>query len=397
MAAVRACLALRDDGLHPIYEMAVQNLGMSLQHLQPDGAFLEGFTYAQMSLPTMFRAIESMARCGDDRLRDNPFVANSWKWMIQVQMPGGNVVSSGDSKLAALPTWAVRSPLDCIAYSALASGSDMALSAVAALFPESGTWPSAARYAAPRSAVQPLSLDDIPRWSFFPSQQLVTWRERWNRPMDSSSAMAVWVKGGSLLESSHGQRDQGHVNVYAGTVPILIECGTPDYADPEYLSRFASAAGHGVMQVAPVAPPNRAIDAPVSIHQLDDGGGRLSIDLRHASTLARTCRRDVEWSTAGRVHIGDHVEFMQSIAAGTEVYRFHLGCTEPPGVSFDGSVWSVRWRDANMFITSDRAVEVSVEGVRNVTTNAKQHYAVVIRLRLPESSLRLSTSVVINR
>lgn len=397
VAAVRACLMLRDDGLRPIYEMAVQNLGMSLRHLQPDGAFLEGFTYAQMSLPTMFRAVESMARCGDDRLRSNAFVANSWKWMIQLQMPGGNIVSSGDSKLASLPPWAVRAPLDCIAYSALASGSDAALSTVAALFPESGTWPGAARYAAERSKVRPLSLDDLPHWSFFPSQQLVTWRERWTRPMDPSTAMAVWVKGGSLLENSHGQRDQGHVSVYAGHEPILIECGTPDYADPEYLSRFASVAGHGVMQVDPVIPSNRPIDAPVSVHQLDDNGGRLSIDLRNASRLARTCSRDVQWSSSGRVHIGDHVEFVQPIPAGTEVYRFHLGCAEPPEVSSDGVTWSIRWQHADIVVTPDRAVDVSVERVRNVTTNAKQHHALVVRLKTSDSSLRLSTSLAIHR
>jgi hypothetical protein len=397
VAAIRACLMLRDDSLRPVYEMAVQNLAMSLGSLQPDGAFLEGVTYAQMSLPSLFAAVDSMAANGDDRLRQHPFVQGAWKWLLQVQMPGGNLVTACDSRMAVLPSWATRAPLDSIAYAAMASGDAAAIPAVSALFPECGTWPAAGRYAVARRGAQAAPLSALPLHAYFPSQQLVTWREAWSQPGAARSELALWLKGGSVRENSHGQRDQGQLSVYVGAEPILLERGTPDYADPDYLQGFASARGHGTLQLDPIDPPNRAVDAPVSVERLNDAGGRATVDLRGVSGSARSCVRTVEWSTAGTVTIDDVLVPFTQVPAGTECYRFHLGSASMPAVEQVGGEWRVSWDRAVVRIKADREIQVSVVPLSNAVRAPFVHHALSIRVASAASSLSVRTSVEVRR
>jgi hypothetical protein len=396
-AAIQACLYLRDDRLRPVYEFAVQNLSRSLNALQPDGAFLEGWSYAQMSLPMLFRAVNETAKVGDTRLQSAPFVRNSWRWMLCAQMPGGNLVSSGDSRMAVLPNWAAKAPLDAIAMAALSSGTPDAIPSVRALFPECGVWSSASTYASRVASAAPLSSPAISPWGYFPSQQLVTWREEWSTPLARGKDIGLWIKGGSLLESSHGQRDQGQVSIYCGETPILMERGTPDYGDADYVAEFASARGHGIMQVDPVVPSNRAVDAPAQVEHLDHTGGKVRVNLSAVYRTTRLCDREVQWSRGGPILITDSVEFSALQPAGTEIYRFHLGTSDLPQVVGSANEWTVSWNSASIRLTSLTPIQVEAVQMRNLVRQPGVHYALIIRVADSSSGLVLATEVTVHR
>ena len=396
-AVVLACLYLRDERLRPVYELAAANLRLSLAAFEQDGAFLEGMSYAQMSLPALFRGVEAMARAGDGRLRAMPFVQNSWRWMLHMQMPGGNLVSSGDSRMSVLPAWATAAPLDSLALAALASGSPDAVPSLRAMFPACGMWASAATYASRLASTQASAAPRIAPWGHYPSQQLVTWRQSWTMPGDQSRDVGVWIKGGTLRERSHGHRDQGQVSLYCGSTPILMERGTPDYSDPAYLSGYASAQGHGIMQVDPVLPANIPVDAPARIVRLGAGGGKVQLDLAGAYRSASSCSRMVEWDAAGSLRIEDLVELREPRPAGTEFYRFHLGASVQPAVVRDASGWTVSWRDASVRLSADVPIEVEVTAARNALCAPFVHHVLSVRSAEPGAAMSLTTEVQVLR
>ena len=396
-AAIHACLFLRDERLAAIYELAASNLLRSLNALQPDGAFLEGVTYAQMSLPSVYRAAAKMAENGDSRAQSVPFIRNSWKWMLAVQMPGGNLVSACDSRMATLPTWATRAPLDCFALAAVAAGDSSAVASLRAIFPACGSWSSAADYAVALTSVTPLATPAISPWGYFPSQQLVTWREGFAPAVDQSREIGIWIKGGTLLERSHGQRDQGHVSIYCGSTPILQERGTPDYGDPSYLTEYASARGHGIMQVDPVLPSNQCVNAPAEVQRLDASGGLVRLDLRAAYCSATTCERTVSWDRGGPVTISDSVTFTDWQPAGTELYRFHLGASAPPSVTLSGGVWTVAWESASLRISSTGDLVAEVVEVPNALRAPYKNYALLLRAGSACRAQSIVTEVTVQR
>jgi hypothetical protein len=396
-AAVLACLHLRDERLRPVHDMAAGNLRRSLGSLQPDGAFLEGMAYAQMSLPALFRAADAMARAGDRRLSDLPFTQNAWRWMLHMQMPGGNVVSSGDCRLSVLPNWATAAPLDSLALAAVASPSPEAVSSLRSLFPECGIWGSAAAYAGRLAEVAPRPVPAVQPWASFPSQQMVTWRESWSRPGDASRELGVWVKGGTRLERSHGHRDQGHVSVFLGSTPILMERGTCDYGDQSYRSEYASARGHGIMQVDPVEPPNAAVDAPLAVERLGADGGRVRIDSTAAYRSARRCVRTVAWDASGSVTISDDVALAGLQPAGTEFFRFHLGTASMPAVTRTEGGWLVEWESARIRISADVPLVLTAVPSANALRQPFVHHVLSVRAEGPASSMALSTEVTVLR
>jgi hypothetical protein len=339
---VKACLFLEGTELLAAYNLGVENLAETLNNFGSDGAFPEGVSYAQMTLGMMFDVIESVRLAGDTRLNGSQFVQNSWQWWAQMIMPGARLVNCSDSGLGCLPSWAITSPLSGMDAAGRASTDERALPVLKALFSKGNSSVAGVRYQAAISNVAAMQLSDLPTFGSFPSQQLVTWRTAAEAPASAQSAWALWVKGGSLTEG-HVHRDQGQVSVYDGDVPVLIECGTPNYADPSMTSNYASAAGHGIMQFGERQPRTLQVDAPLTVANLDHNGGDVSIDCTAAYVSCARCIRRVRWGTDRSVTIDDEANFHSSVPAGTEIYRFHTGSSVPVVISQETTGWLVRW------------------------------------------------------
>jgi hypothetical protein len=376
IALTRACLFLGDSQLLPAYNLGVESVAASLEVHGADGAYLEGFSYAAQSIGPVFELLDDLRFNGDLRCSSFGFAENNWKWLLHTVMPGGFVVNCYDSGRSRLPDWGLDAPMPHIGLVAEESGPD-ALASCAWMFPAGRSDLPGLRYAA---ALQTLSVQPgmaLPKWSYFPSQQLVTWRTAWERPSEPSRAFAVWVRGGGLRDG-HAHRDQGQVSVYAGDRPILIDCGS-DYSNPNQESMLAAAAGHGIMQVGALSPRHKAISAPIVVSRLDEQAGSVLVDSTAAYFGVVSCVRTVQWDVSGRVSFGDTVAFREEVAAGTEVYRFHTASTRPLEISGNGTSWQVTWDGAIMSINADRGIIVDQAEWPDAMLPGKMHRVITIR------------------
>jgi hypothetical protein len=393
---VKATLFLRDPALLPAYNLGVENLAASVAGQGSDGAFMEGFGYAMMSVGSLFELLDDLRANGDLRCHDNGFVRNCWAWSLHMMMPGQRFVNSYDAGSGQLPAWAVRSPFPAMVAAVLASGDTRAMHMFKGMFPDGVGTVSGVRYTAALLNLSGVS-EALPRFAYFPSQAQLVWRSAWEAPsVTSPDAFALWIRGGSIADS-HGHRDQGQLSVYVGNRAILMDCGTPDYATANFEQQYAAAAGHGIMQIGEVTPRGTAVDAPVSVDRLDDFGGRVSIDTVAAYTSATTCKRTVEWSEIGTITIHDDVALKSAAPPGAEFYRFHTGSVEPVTISEVAGVWTISWPGATMTVSADRPIDVRQASWPDATSIGATHRVVLVHCPASEAALSLRTNIVVTR
>ena len=394
VAMIKACLYLGDPTLLPAYNLGVENLAATLRASQSDGAFLEGFAYAQMSGGAMVSIIGNIHANNDLRCDQYPFLAKFWRWLLQMQMPGRYLVNCADCNLAKLPPWSTSSPLSSIVDAAFASGDTKALEAVKFAFPKSEDTLSGLQYFDAVSRVSAPAVWPLPLYEFFPSQQLLVWKSAYEAPAKLQSALGLWIKGGTLGEKSHGHRDQGQISVYKGNTVILLDCGTPhDYGDRQLDTVFASAAGHNIMQIGELKPRVLPVNAPMNIIALDGNGGHVILDLVNASTAATSCTREISWDRLGGFSIDDKVQLKSAAAGGTEFYRFHTGSLNPVTITGQGKEWTATWDHATMSFFSDIPILVEQMPWRDEVLDSKMHQVLTIRVLDESVGLRLQSTL----
>lgn len=394
---IKACLYLGDPELLPAYNFGVENIAATLKFSQGDGSFLEGLTYAQMSAGSMVSVLRSIQENGDKRFEKNPFLGNFWLWLLQMQMPGGFLVNCCDSNMGRFPKWAIESPLSSFVDAANASGDSQALSTLKFAFPEGDQSLTGIEYIDAISRKSPIESWPLPLFAFFPSQQLFVWRSCYESPRARQTAMGLWIKGGSLLERSHGHRDQGQVSLYFADKVILMDCGVPqDYGDADLETRFASAAGHNIMQVGEVKPRVVAVDAPLEIISANEKGGHVKIQLKNVYVSVNNCQREVKWDLLGQMIINDSVEWKQPVSNGAEVYRFHTGSQIPVVISGSKNEWKVVWSSATMWFKSEEPIQINQETWPDHVQEPFQHQVIVIRSEGSVQKMNLTTTVVVN-
>jgi hypothetical protein len=176
-----------------------------------------------------------------------------------------------------------------------------------------------------------------------------------------------------------------------------MERGTPAYGNPSYLPEYASARGHGIMQIDPVDPPNAAVSAPVTINRLDSEGGDVRVDSTAAYRTALRCRRGVTWDAHGSVAIRDDVLLRDQQPAGTEFFRFHLGATAMPHVTQVDGGWLVEWDAARVIVTSDVPIRVFVTPSGNALRAPFVHHVLSVRSAAAAYGMAVSTEVTVLR
>ena len=393
---IKATLYLGDPELLPAYNLGVESLAASLATQGADGAFLEGVSYASMTVGMLFEALDDLRLNNDRRCHVMPFVSNCWSWFVQMHMPGRQYVNTYDSRMSAMPDWAVSTPLGSLVSAGLGSGDDRAIPVLRTLFPAGNASVAGVRYEAALAALGQTPPQYLPTFCHFPSQQQVTWRSRWEAPSQAQSAFALFVRGGSRLDS-HSHRDQGQVSMYLGDRLILMDCGTPEYGRADLEEKFARAAGHGIMQIGERQPRNAAVDAPITVERLDEAGGKLRIDTTAAYVGVRSCQRDVEWQASGRALITDRVELDQAAPAGTEFYRFHTGATSPVEIVEGKDGWRVSWPGVIMQIRANGPISVEQVAWPDAVREPFMHQALIIRSTDSRADLEIRTQIDVAR
>ena len=394
---IKACLYLGEPELLPAYNFGVENIAATLKISQADGAFLEGFTYAQMSAGSMVSILRAIQENGDKRCENYPFLAQFWIWLLQMQMPGGFLVNCCDSNLGKLPNWAIESPLSSFIDAANASGDSQALRALKFAFPDGGQTLTGIEYIDALSAIATLQSWPLPLFKFFPSQQLFVWRSSYEAPRARQTAMGLWIKGGSMLEKSHGHRDQGQVSLYFADKVILMDCGVPqDYGDPDLETRFAPAAGHSIMQIGEVKPRVMSVDAPMEVLSANGKGGHVKVNLTNVYTSVISCQREVKWDLLGQMSINDSAEWKQPVSSGTEIYRFHTGSRVPVLISGSNNEWKVVWSSATMWFKSNQPIRIEQEIWPDHVQEPFKHQVIIIRAESLIQEINLQTTVMVN-
>jgi hypothetical protein len=393
---VRACLFLKDPALIDAYNLGVQNLAASLGGLGSDGAFIEGVSYASMTTGSLFQVIEEVRATGDMRCNAFPWVDSAWRWWLHMVMPGRQFVNCNDSRMSEIPAWAIQNPIHSMMTAALASADTSAVPNLRAMFPGSpDSSLDAVRYQV-AVAQAPQAGINIGTFGWFPSQQVVSWRSGWEAPSAPQTAMAVWVRGGSLKDS-HSHRDQGHISVYNGNRMILMECGTPDYSTADLNERYANAAGHSTVQIGALSPRNTPVDAPINISQLGDAGGDISIELQKAFPGTVACNRVIRWSNAGTVTIIDHISLPSPVPPGTALIRFHTGSNAPLECVATDVGDEIRWRGASMRISSSGLTQIAQCDWPDAVRAPFVHRAIDVSAKVASSNFEIVTELTFDR
>lgn len=394
---IRACAYLKDSNLADSLKVGEESLAETVRSLGDDGAFPEGFTYAQMTLSNLFCAIESLDGMGRQALSEAPFTRNSWRWFVSMPLGENLLVNCSDSKLSTLPAWQMETASEAMLSAALASDDATAIETVLYQFPRIppslmglrvlARWPGLIEPHRPR--LKP----SVTPWAVFPSQQLVVWRSTVPVPSKSFHGLSLFVKGGSSSPNGHGHRDQGHISISYNGKAVLIDCGTPEYSNPDYRKKFASAAGHSIMQFEPVQPSNQAIDASVQVRRIDDSGGLLRIDTTKAYTSAISCSRIVEWQSNGSVRIHDSVTFKAPVPKGTELYRFHTGVSQPLNLTDEDKQWRASSPVAEITIDANHKISVDQQTWPDRVTASNRHQAIRLVASEEIQSIEIVTSI----
>ncbi len=385
-AMVYACLYLGDERNRAAYEMGVHNLARTCLAQGEDGSWSEGLAYGLMSAEYLFWAAWALERNGDHRLLRYGFPRNFSDWVIHMAMPGGycvNAFDCGRYKIGDQPphsfllsTMLVNRPEAYWAGEHLFKSMPATLAGL--LF----------RY---YSGTQERQQAEPKPYAFFPHQQVLTWRSGW----DEKYAMGLWIRGGSVRDS-HSHRDNGHLSVYNGREPVLIEAGTPSYSDREMSIKYSPAAGHNVLQIDEVTPAGRGRHTPLTVDRMDATGGKVAIDGTNASNSTEEWMRTVAWSQAGAVTITDTVELMRDVEPHTEYFRFHTGSSTPVDLSGAGATWTAAWGANTMTFAADR--DIAVDQVEWPDRSGPRGHA-CIRIRPVKAgrALRLTTSLRFKR
>lgn len=220
----------------------------------------------------------------------------------------------------------------------------------------------------------------LPNWAFISQEKMMAWHSQIPVPYTQSDEypiqvqssyknvtkpviFSVWAKAhGSYEMKSH--KDAGHVSVYLGDAPILIETGEirSFFASDEFTLKYAGVMGHNTMQLGQKHPAGFAMEGEVSSYGGTTLNGYINMDIKNqynSRGLTTTpppcggfktsdllpliyytyqignCTRGISWeydpaNKLGTVYIQDNLG-ISGISSGAEsisqrnYYRYHTG------------------------------------------------------------------------
>lgn len=406
---------------HPAaYALGVQSLRKSLALAGDDGSLNEGHTYGMSWTSfSLLLTARFMADAGDPSFAEAPFFRGFPEWMALAFQPGGNQVNAfdgfgaqrGSARLAAtdltrVAAVAASAPLARVVaretgglrrdfFGLLARGL-LATSPEAALPPAAG---------------------------LFARSRLFIWRSSWE-----NDASGFWIRGGDL-DDFHDHHDRGHVNFIVAGTPVLIEAGTPGYANPRKRPEYDSAIGHNTLVLdGDIFPPKAP--APITVARHDATGGLVRVDLAAVYPSLASAEREAEW-TPRELLVRDHLVARPDRPA-TPAWRWHLATAQAPSIQqIESGRWRVEvpagriafpawigpWNDPDapkpgspdiftslavtVEISADHPITVSAETRPDHTLKFRRqenpHTTLVVTSQAPVTSLRVETRFTVAR
>lgn len=313
-----ACAILGKDADPVSYDLAVNNLLLSVAGLGEDGSTSEGTEYSQhWTAPFLYMAAQALHKTGDDRLASRAFFQNFPAWLALRYQPGGWMINASDNWGGARGLYYRNAP-DFTRLVVLTNNGSLAWMRrnVLKVFPYD--YYGLASLAIPEDRIVP-----PPKlWALYERQHMAVWRNNWDE-----NGSGVWVRGGDPRDG-HDHYDRGHVNFISEGKAVLIEGGTPGYDDPRKREKFDSVVGHNVLQVGDNILPAKT-KAPISVAKMDETGGDVTVDAGAGYPTVKQWTRRVQW-TARSMEIVDTVVLAKPDVV---LFRWHLASEQSLAIS----------------------------------------------------------------
>ena len=396
------------------YALGVESLRKSLALAGADGSLNEGHTYGMSWTGFSLQlAARFMADIGDRDFAQAPFFQNFPAWLALFFQPGGNLVNAFDGFGAQRGSARLALPdlTRTAAVSGNASFARVVQTECGGLRHDFFGLIARGLLAAAPAAPPPPSSGNFTR------SRLLIWRSSWEY-----DASGLWIRGGDD-DDFHDHHDRGHVNFVAGGTPVLIEAGTPGYANPRKRADYDSALGHNTLVLDGDAFPPKA-PAAIELVRQDSSGGLARVDLGRVYPKLAAATREVAWTTRTLI-VRDHLANKPGLDA-SPAWRWHLASQEKPGLDRQtpsrwritlpaGRImfpaWIGPWTDPDhpkptapdvlstpamdIEITADQPITVSVETRPDHTLKFRRqenpHTVLVIAPDSPISELRVET------
>ncbi|RRJ96157.1 heparinase [Opitutaceae bacterium TAV4] len=377
---IRASLVAGLDRHRDAYEYGIKQMLRSLDAQGPQGEFIEGLHYANITLGAMLSTAQATSLAGDERIRSHPFLKSYPVWFAGHLQPGGFYINAFDTNTG-------NSGID----------RGMLSQFIVVMQDPIATWVLATRsgggfadtfegLAARTVSVTP---QKPPLWAKYEVATRINWRSSW----DDDTATGFWMRGG-YAGDDHDHMDRGHINFIIGKRPLLIEAGLLSYGIAEHRTHFRSVAGHNVLQVgnAPAAQLTAQLlkqkagqildaehrSAPITVKCMDASGGEASVDVSGCYASVKRWVRHVTWNES-HVDVRDEVELREPDHI---LFRWHLGqdstANQVPTRNTT-STGNMRVGDIVVSYEADTPVNVTVEPMPDRTLRyTKSYHACVV-------------------
>ena len=325
---VIAAVYLGRENYPEIYQLGVDCLRESLKTAGADGSMSEGHGYAfSWSSISLMLADRFMRIAGDNEFASHPFFQKFPAWVASYFQPGGYVVSSFDwfSSQRSHGVEAVRSELSSFAAITEDPGLCWLIENVAG-------GPSRDFFGLLVLALLGEKNTPPPLFGLFERSHAFLWRSSWD-----FDAAGLWLRGGDERDF-HDHWDRGHLNLILGGQAVLIEAGTPGYANPKKKPEYDSVLGHNVLQVGGETLPLKA-PAPIEVIRVDAEGGQIRVAAGAGYPELAHWNRGVEW-TREEAAVVDEIRTVGESEA--LLFRWHLGSVENAVIEGEGKKFTVR-------------------------------------------------------
>ena len=401
---VRACLVVGKEDHPEAYALGVKNLMRALDAHGDRGEFEEGFGYASFTVSSLLHTAHAMAVAGDSRAIDHPFLKNFSTWLVHHFQPGGFVINCFDAGGA---FGAAESTRPLLSLLAVCTGSPVARWALE--YQLSGPSEDLAGLAA--AGLSSVGSDaSPPLYASYERATRLNWRSGWEE-----EASGVWIRGGHATDQ-HDHQDRGHVNFIHRGRPILIEAGTPSYDHPRMMTHYSSGVGHNILQLGTYFPEDvvkagaNAVFpgwqkvgcvAPLTVQELDQRGGKASVNCSDCYEGLETWNREVEWR-ADALQVVDEVRLAAETQPDYLMFRWHLGTEDAVEILSKEGINQVRWNDAvmtfeascSLLVSQVRLPDHTLPGHDGSDAPKNSHTCVVVQSASPESTFRLTTKII---
>jgi len=392
LGLVYACLYLEDENLRSAYNLGIDGIAKTCMSQGNDGSWTEGPAYAMMSMDPLARAVLFMKLCGDDRLANLPLFKNFSKYYTMIQMPGKRLVNAFDgSGFTGEGSKAFPGYVTSIVLSDDTTGLWM----VERIFRDIPTDVDGIIFRYYTMNTPKSSYQKPPLYAFFPDSQIFTWRTDWN----NSSAMGLWIRGSSMKDL-HSHRDQGHISIYNGKNPILVEAGGAPYGTAGIEENFCEQKGHNILQTFGMKERGIHCHAPITVKNVNDNGGTILVNGKEGYTDVEKWDRTVSWEKTGIVTIEDTVVLNGGdVCEGDEWFRFHTGSKNTLSIAKnttgDGKSWGVKWDAAQIELNAKEPVHVEQVDWPNAAFGKVK--CILIKAVKPGNTMNLKTVIRVPR